>query len=597
MTGRGQSKKVVRNEVIIIFFKQRLRSIFFLIVLQLLFPSFVLADDSMQEDLFKHYADDAVSFFAPLSGQVKVIEGDRIEIGIGSSEGVRNGMRLKVFRKGEEFRHPVTGEVLGKVESEVGSIEVTETAENVSTAHKMAGDIRVDDMVRISKGTIPVLFYQTKSVDWAVGDALYRKFKDSGRFEIIETEFDKDDMEIVLGETMKTEAIFTVLVRQKIREGKEIMEVSLYHPDGARFYKDTTELTDDMLKELKFGYSFLMDTDTSFQLSFEVPPSTEFISSCDVDGDGNDEFVMAIDTEIEVFKFGVSLKLLYYANLGRFNEVISLDCHDIDDDSKSEIVVTSVVEHRIDDEADESQSGREVPSVSEGGAISEVLTLSDGKLVSAFKKTGFMRIIDGLLYFQAFSGSDGYSGNVYQMKYEEGLRKGESLKLPSGTNIYDFMPVQVGESQGHIVIDDSARINLFDANGLRIWRSHYKLGGFLREYEIPGPSIMSEPVKWYVKDRIIPHNGRFIMIRREPVADSVSGLGFSSADIIALIVKGILIEDKSILKDIGGTMMDFEIMDDKIVVLVKPFMGINMGKIFKGENPFKRNLYVFSLKE
>ncbi|MEE9524459.1 MAG: VCBS repeat-containing protein, partial [Thermodesulfovibrionales bacterium] len=513
-----------------------MKSICIFVLMFLLQGAAVFAGEQAEKDIFSKFADDTVAFFAPISGQVINVSEDKAEINIGQSEGVRNGMRLKVFRESEEFRHPVTGEVLGKIESEVGSAEVTTAEEKKSGLKILSGEIKVEDIVRISKGTLKMVFYQSKSVDWAVGDALYREFKGTGRFEVIETDKDEEDTEVMLSEVKKRGSVFGVFVKQYRTEDKEMIEVSLYHPDGDRFYNRSEELTPEKLSDLKFGYSFLKEVDTALKLSFEVPASTSLVSACDVDGDGTTELVMAIGSEIEIFRYGVELKLLHFSDIGQLKEVVWMDCDDVDGDGKSEILVTSVVGDRIDDEADESSPESRPLSVSDKGAVSEIFGLEEEGLISQARKYGFMKVIDGSVYYQAFSELEGYSGDVFLMKYDGELKLDRPVKLPGGTNIYDFMPVKTDGADGFIVVDDAAHVNLFNSQGLRIWRSKYKLGAFQKEYELPAPSMMVQAEKWYVKDRIVPYKGSYIMIRRELVADNVPGLGSSSADIVGMKV-------------------------------------------------------------
>jgi hypothetical protein len=577
--------------------KKKILSICIVVIMILLQTTGVFADEQAKKTIFTKFAGDAVTFFAPLSGQIISVLEKSAETNIGSADGVRNGMRLKVFRESEEFRHPVTGEVLGKIESEVGSAEVMTAEEKKSSLKILSGEIEVGDIVRISKGTLKMVFYQGKSVDWAVGDALYRAFKETGRFEIIETDKDEEDVDVMLREVNNSESVFGVFVRQYKAEDKEMLEMSLYHPDGTRFYNDRQELTPELLSELKIGYSFLKEVDTTLKLSFEVPASTDLITACDVDGDGTGELVMAIGSEIEVFRYGIELKLLYYSEIGRLKDVIWLDCSDINGDRRSEILVTSVTGERIDDVADEASPESRPLLVSDKGTVSEIFGLEEEKLTLRASTYGFMRIVGGSLVYQAFSEYEGYSGDVMSMKYDNGLKADKPIKLPGGTNIYDYMPVTIDGTEGFIVVDDSAHVNLFNSEGLRIWRSQYTLGTFRNEFELPAPSVMVEPGKWFVKDRIIPYNGSYIMIRRELIADNVPGLGSRSSDIVGMKVQGMLLKGDRLIKDIGGTMIDFAILGDKIMVIVKPALGLKMGNIIKGKNPFKRNLYVFSFEE
>jgi hypothetical protein len=67
--------------------------------------------------------------------------------------------------------------------------------------------------------------------------------------------------------------------------------------------------------------------------------------------------------------------------------------------------------------------------------------------------------------------------------------------------------------------------------------------------------------------------------------------------VIELSVSGDQVQESPVLKDIAGDILDFTVVGDKLVVLEKEPLGARAWGIFKGENPFKRNLYLFPLKE
>jgi len=566
----------------------------------LLLPSGpVLSADREVKGPFSMYAGDALSFFVPISGNVTAVEGKYAIIDIGAGNGVRTGMRLTVFREGDEFFHPVTGEPLGRIETEKGVVEVVDVSEDMSRIKVISGDVKVGDRVRISKGTVPVLFYQTRSVDWAVGDALFRAFRKTGRFDLVETDHDADDMQQFVEDMTREGVTFGILVRQWKEGGTRTLEVGFYHADGTIFYKDRSVLTEDLMDELKFGYTFLKDVETSFQLSFEVPASTEMIAACDVDGDGTDDLVMAGDGTLEVFRFGVALKLLYYAETDSLREVVWLDCGDLPGGPGDEIVITMLSEDIEQGGAEDDGTVSAVsPVVEEEGVMSEVFALVDGKLRGIFRTAGFLRIAGSSLYYQRFSATEGFSDGVWEMKERNGagFERGERLVLPPGVDIYGFMPVSVGGESGYMITDNAGYLNLFNSEGVRVWRSAERVAWFVREYEIPASVTMMDSRKWNIKERIIGYRGRFFMIKRKPFVESARGLGFSSAGITAFRVKGIMLEEETVVDDIGGTMLDFAIINEKMVVLVRPFLGMKFSNIFQGRNPFKRNIYVFALK-
>ncbi len=573
-----------------------MKKIYILLGMLLFMTAPVFAGEGPEDQVFQQFADDALSFFAPVSGSVLKVGGDVVEIGIGAKEKVRVGMRLKVFRKGEEFSHPVTGEILGKIETEVGSVEVESVGEAKSSVRLFAGEIREGDRIRISKGTIPLLFYQTKSVDWVIGDALYNEFKRIGRFEIIETPKDEESVDMMMGEVAKHKASLGVFLKQRGEGGDVILDVAFYHADGAKFYERPATIGRAKIDELKFGYGFLQDIESTYQLAFQLPASSKFISACDVDGDGNDELVLVMEGEMEIFEYGVSLKSIAAVKTDGMTDPIRMECEDINRDGKAEIVITSAHAENVTDVADDSRSAVGLSRVTDKGVISEIYIMKEGELSRTYMTYGFVKVLSGSLLIQAFSVSEGYSGKVYAMRRTDGgWTLGKALPLPPKTNIYDFMPVEMQGGKGYFVVDNMGYVNLFNPEGIRIWRTSDKIG-FPREFEIPASTVMQQPDKWYIKDKMVLHKGRYFLIKREPFADTAPGLGSASSDLVALSTKGMLVKEDVVLKDIGGTMLDFTILEDKLVVLVRPFLGMNMKNLLRLKNPFKRNLYVFSLK-
>jgi hypothetical protein len=79
---------------------------------------------------------------------------------LGEQSGVQVGREFVVFRKGEPFRHPITGKVIGRYESVLGHAQVRSVSAEFSEALFMPGrdqpGPRPEDGVRISRGRIKV---------------------------------------------------------------------------------------------------------------------------------------------------------------------------------------------------------------------------------------------------------------------------------------------------------------------------------------------------------------------------------------------------------------------------------------------------------
>ncbi len=141
-------------------------------------------------------ADRLAAVFPRIEGLIIGFEGDQVLIDRGTPDGVFQGMELEAFREGEEFKHPLTGEVLGRLDKELGLLRVLQVREKyaVATVTKKSekAEIRQGDQFRVPMARMIVAFpnceveeikgVNAKSVTKDLATALVR----TGRFELIE---------------------------------------------------------------------------------------------------------------------------------------------------------------------------------------------------------------------------------------------------------------------------------------------------------------------------------------------------------------------------------------------------------------------------
>ena len=98
-------------------------------------------------------ADQVAALFPRVSGEVIEVQGPTVTLGIGKRDGVQPGLELALFRQGRELRHPKTGELLGRTETQVGRLRVEQVFEAYSTGSVPAGTQPAPgDVARISAG-------------------------------------------------------------------------------------------------------------------------------------------------------------------------------------------------------------------------------------------------------------------------------------------------------------------------------------------------------------------------------------------------------------------------------------------------------------
>lgn len=109
---------------------------------------------------FRRLARELEAAFPPVEGVVVAVEGGRLYLDLGEATGAYPGMELSVFRRGEVFRHPLTGQPLGQHEETLGFAQISQVRDRYSVARFIPLDgpreVRVEDQVRITRGRIRV---------------------------------------------------------------------------------------------------------------------------------------------------------------------------------------------------------------------------------------------------------------------------------------------------------------------------------------------------------------------------------------------------------------------------------------------------------
>jgi hypothetical protein len=117
---------------------------------------------------------DVVAAFPAVEGMVVAVDGDRIYLDLTGKDGVQPGQEFTIFRKGEVFRHPITGRPLGRFEQVLGHAQVQRVLPQFSEAVYVAADgqskAQAEDGVRITKGRIRVAVAPTTDLTSANAD-------------------------------------------------------------------------------------------------------------------------------------------------------------------------------------------------------------------------------------------------------------------------------------------------------------------------------------------------------------------------------------------------------------------------------------------
>jgi hypothetical protein len=529
-----------------------------------------------ENDPMTRLKDETLKYFQPATGRITEVDGAKIIMDIGLNSGIRAGMRLNILSQGEPFIHPVTKEVLGKVELLSGKVELKDVVQEKSEGILITGNAKTGDEVRISGTKVKLMFAQDKNIDWYLADELYRKLKDSGRLEMIDTAIDTGDEAAVLNDAKRLGAEVALMVSSREADrGTLVKERLLWVSDGSVFFETEIRVEVAYSKELKFGEAYFTPDAGEAMLVYNLPFGARLLATGDFDGDGKQEIMLSTGKDVRAYLPSVDLQFLWEIKGKVSDDHLWIDAVDLNRNGRDEVILTM-------------RRNGEVYSAIYELEGTEFRKLWEGKF--------FLRRAGSSMIAQAHSAADGFTGDLLSFDWQGDYKTGEKIKLPKGMNIYDFAYVEGAEKQNMIFgYDEAGFLNLFDAKGLRLWRSAAATGGFLTKFQKESPVIFLEKGEWSVKDRLIPRNREVLVVNRVPLVEQAKGVGYKSSTIKSYWWNGFSMEE-NVLADVKGTLLDYGIAGDKMILLTSPFLGIKFGNVLKGENPLVTVLYIYSVK-
>lgn len=534
----------------------------------------VYADDAPLHKM----RDEVISYFKPMTGKVTMVEGKKVVFSLGAKDNMKTGMRFTILREGIPFIHPVTKEPLGKLESSTGKLEVKEVGPDQSTGYIITGDAKEGDKIRISESKVSMLFCQSNDIDWYLADSHYRVLKETGRFNMIDTDIETDNPSKVIEEAKKLKAEVVLLVTAKAGESGTLLTQRLFWVnDGLKFSEMDVKVDVAYAKKLRFGEEFFVSQTGEAWLLFDMPYGARFVTIGDIDGDGKQEILLSTGYDIRVYTPGVDLQpTLGGIQIKGSGDHLWVDTIDLNKNGKDEVIITSL-------------SGDDVTSY--------IYELRGTEFILLYKGNFFLRRLENGLIAQEYSKAEGFDGDVFSIIWNGEYKKGDRINLPRGVNIYDFVYVDDPHT-GRVILayDEDGFLNIYNEKGIRIWRSKTDMGGFLTTFKKAAPTVMVDRGKWSMKDKLLLRNREVLFVKRVPLFEMAKGLGYKSSQIKNLWWNGLSMEESVLIDDIRGSVIDYAVAGDKIVVLASPMFGIKHENILKGENPLRTMLYIYSMK-
>jgi len=547
----------------------------FLFVVYWLLPAAFAADNPLNK-----MRDETMSYFKPLTGKIMMVEGKKVTVNIGAKDSVRKGMRFQIMREEAPFKHPVTKEPLGKLESLAGKFEIKEVSADSSSGEVLEGNAKEGDKIRISEIKVNVLFCQSKDTDWHLADSYYRTLKDSGRFNLLDTSVDTDLPSKAVEEAKRLRAeVALLLVADRTDSGAVLTQRLFWASDGVPFSEVNATIDPAFSREVGLGDTFFKPSGEEAWLTLELPLDARHITACDIDGDGKKEVALASGKGISFYSIGADVQPAHGGlkiESSSIDDILWLDSIDLNGNGRDEIIITSMKRNEVS---------------------SYVYEFNGSEFVLLYKDKVFLRRLDSGLIAQAYSQAEGFEGDVFSVVWDGAYKKGNILRLPKGVNIYDFVYFEDPRA-GRLLLayDEYGFLNVYNGKDVRMWRSKTDAGGFLNSFTRKAPTTLVDRGEWSVKDRLFRRNNEILSVKRYPLVEMMRSLGFKKALVKKLWWNGLAMEEGVLIDNIAGTLFDYTVDGDRIMVLASPLFGIKPGNILKGENPLQTELIIYKMK-
>jgi hypothetical protein len=558
--------------------------------------------------------------FPKVSGRVIGLEQERVLLDLGAKDQVIPGLELQVYREGEEFKHPFTGQVLGKLDRDVGRVRVLEVQPNFSVAETIqqaeGTTVQQGDHVRVTSARVilalpnvdvtDVSGANTRSVTRDLLNALVK----TGRFEVMNDQrlraaLQEEKMAIPdqFSEPAVLQALWkrlrvTAVLLAKLSLMEKAVQLNVQALSTVR--GDSITLASAEVKGVapKFastgrGSGSFAGGEASPRIdqialrSQDVPFQGTAMAVGEFTGDGTMKLAISDGQGVYIYDLEkAGIKQIWSTPGSGADNIIALDAADINKNGVAEIFVTN---H------------------SRGGLRSYVLEYRDGKFVKVWEDVPLsFRVIEGSdgapqLYGQASGVDKPFDGPVRKYTWQ-GTRyvPGEVIPLPSAFNvIYGFSVADLdGDGLSKIlVLDQQDHLRVYDRGGTEIYRSSDRYGGLEVSLEYNQERVQENSVsgiqlkrimlqgRMYFQDLLGDGKKQVVVFRNTPSTGYFFQTRlYDKGKIFGLAWDGAAMQPVWETREMAGYVADYALVDPdgsgnkKLVVLIVPTNLIGVGK-------------------
>ena len=591
--------------------------------------------------------------FPNLRGAVVAVRGADLYLSLGEKDKVVKGVKLGVYREGAPFRHPTTGVVLGKLEEEIGEVEVVEVREKFSIARLVrlapGGRLspRVKDTVRMSAAKVRLAILpfvnQTKeaiSMETLTRE-LGRQLLRSGRFDV----YDVDRLQVWLLETgIATDEILKgenpIRLRNQVRgdmalenelreiRGKKILSTRLLSLTTKEELFKAVAIADELpfdqslspkVQELRRGEGGVRagPANESFVLAREGAPdraggvrSYSFdkvafrgMSLADVDGDGKNEIVLITQTQVIVYRFENNrMREVARFDGGAANDFRWLDVADMNGDGAPEFYLASYRSNELFSMILQYKGGKFTPLVRNDRTFYRLLR------VKRPKKGG--KIPDSEAYMllgQSEGLESAFDGPIRSYRWSGGkLTPAAPYALPPELTILGFglWDINKDGAQEVIEVGEDDRLRVFSRSGQEIYSTSESYGApvykFFSQSNIESTSDRIHTPDLPIRSRVLVEDvdrdgvDEVLVIKNEYGTAIAPGLGVSRGQIASLIWDGSGLTEIWRSRKLSSGIVDFAFADADNDGLDDLIVAATSSSPFAGE---KSQIFLYRIRE
>lgn len=455
-----------------------------------------------------------LALFPAVEGYVVSTSGKEAYVDLAQKDLVKPGMELQVYRAGADMIHPVTKQVLGSYEKDLGVLSLTEVREKYSRgaldAAGEAAGIAAGDRVRLSARRLRTLLHVAGAAAGIeigpLAQALIARGEQSLRFAMIDEpgwapslaalgapwETVRADASLLrrLGEAAAADllllariepgAIPRVVVEvRSLRTGTMLGALSERWPASAPAV-DPAGAAVPAAAAAPAGASAASGPIAAAPapapedyIVRELSTPARALAAGNILGEGRLEVALTDGSRISLFRWEAKELVWLWDEDGRGGRrVLSLDAADLDGDGRSEVLVTSVVGGRVTSELRRWQDGALKIAATIEGVYLRAAPRPAAPAALLGQRSGFDEVFAGRVEGYRLSG--------------ESFERIENSALPRGAGIFGLALAPEGSPVALYALDRTGYISGMTAAGKVVWRSSRPYGGY------PAPLSASE---------------------------------------------------------------------------------------------------------